>query len=209
MARLGLLAAPLLLSLLAACGGEGATAPRPSLSSDGNGPNGKNATVRVTPSNATLNALHQTLQLTANVAVTWTSLDPGIATVDGSGLVLAVGPGLARIQGLANRKADTAQVLVRQILAFVQVTPDSITVPLQTADGQPGADTLTAVASDSNGYPIADAVMTWVSDATAVATVTNGIVTAVDTGTTTVRATSGGISDSSFVRVGDIATPYP
>jgi hypothetical protein len=203
MRRLGLLQVAVLSGLLAACDGDSAVAPRPSLSGAGNGPNGKNATVRVTPANDTLNALYDTLQLTANVAVTWTSLTPGIATVDASGHVVAVGPGLGLIEALGSRKADTAQVLVRQILASVSVTPDSITLPLQ------GVDTLTAIAADANGFAIADLPLIWTSDATAVATVANGVVTAVDTGTTTVRATAGGVTGTARVKVADIATPYP
>jgi hypothetical protein len=200
MGRLVLLQAAV---LLAACNGDSAVAPHPSLSGAANGPNGKNATVRVTPANDTLNALYDTLDLTANVAVTWSSLTPGIATVDASGHVVAVGPGLGLIQALANRKADTAQVLVRQILASVSVAPDSITLPLQ------GVDTLTAVAADANGFAIADLPVTWTSDATAVATVVNGVVMAVDTGTTTVRATADGVTGTARVKVADIAMPYP
>jgi len=202
-ALLALLSTPLLVAaLFGACGGDGATAPSPSLSA-GIGPNGKNATVRVTPASDTLNALYDTLQLTANVPVTWTSLTPSIATVDASGHVVAVAPGLGLIEALANRKADTAQVLVRQILASVVVTPDSITLPLQ------GVDTLIAVAADANGFAIVDLPVIWTSDATAVATVENGVVTAVDTGTTTVRATADGVTGTARVKVEDIPTPYP
>jgi hypothetical protein len=192
----------LLATLLGACGGADSTAPRPTISAV-NSPNGKNATVRVTPKRDTLDALYDTLQLTANVPVTWTSLAPSVATIDAAGRVVAAGPGLALIEALAARKADTAEVLVRQVLASVQVTPDSITLALN------GVDTLTAVASDANGFPIANAVVTWTSDATAIATVANGIVSAVDSGTTIIRAILDGLSDTAWVRVADVANPYP
>ena len=202
MARLALLAAPVLLAaLFSACQGDQAVAPRPNLSA-GNGPTGNNGTVRVTPASDTLNALNQTVQLTANVAATWSSLTPTITTVDASGLVTAVSPGLGLIQALAkNHKADTAQVLVRQIVASVRVIPDSIALSFC-------CDTLTAVVADSNGYPIANALVAWASDDTAVATVFNGVVTPVaDSGTTTIRATADHLTGTARVDV--VAAPYP
>jgi len=197
MARLALLAAPALLAtLLSACQGDQTVAPRPNLSAGGN-----NGTVRVTPASDTLNALRDTVRLTANFAAAWSSLTPTVTTVDASGLVTAVGPGLGLIQALAkNHKADTAQVLVRQIVASVRVIPDSIALAFC-------CDTLTAVVADSNGYPIANALVAWASDATAVATVSNGVVTPVDTGTTTIRATADQVTGTARVYI--VAAPYP
>ena len=197
VARLALLAAPALLAiLLTACQGDQTVAPRPNLSAGGN-----NGTVRVTPASDTLNALKDTVRLTANVAAAWSSLTPTVTTVDASGLVTAVGPGLGLIQALAkNHKADTAQILVQQIVASVRVIPDSITLTFFS-------DTLTAVVADSNGYPIANALVAWASDATAVATVSNGVVTPVDTGTTTIRATADHVTGTARVSV--VAAPYP
>ncbi len=64
MARLALLAAPVLLAtLLSACQGDQTVAPRPNLSAGGN-----NGTVRVSPASDTVNALKDTVRLTANVA---------------------------------------------------------------------------------------------------------------------------------------------
>jgi uncharacterized protein YjdB len=207
MGRFGLLVVPLVLAgLLGACESNVATAPRPNLSNAGNGPNGKNAPVRITPESDTLNALYDTLLLAANVDVTWTSLSPTVATVDATGRVVSVGSGLGLIRalGVGGRKADTAEVLVRQLLASVQVTPDSLTLE------QGSQDTLTAVAADANGYPIIDAIVTWVSDAIEIATVLEGIVMGVDTGATAVRASVNGVSDTATVRViAPPANPYP
>jgi hypothetical protein len=188
------------LGLVACSGGSDAVAPRPNLSA-GSGPTGNNGSVRVTPVSDTLNALNDTLRLTANVAVTWASLTPTVTTVDASGLVTAVSPGLGLIQALAkNHKGDTAQVLIQQIVASVRVIPDSIVLTFFS-------DTLTAVVADSNGYPIANALVAWASDATAVATVSNGVVTPVDTGTTTIRATADHVTGTARVDV--VAAPYP
>jgi len=203
MGRLILLAAPMLLTgFLDACEGDKTVAPRPSLANTANGPNGKNATVRVSPASDTLNALQATVQLTANVPVIWSSLTPSVAVVDTTGRVVAVGPGLGFIQALASRKADTARVLVRQIAASVQVAPDSVTLGIQQTV------TLTAAAADSNGYPIANTLFAWASDATAVATVADGVVTGVDSGTTTIRATTGNATGTAWANVIP-ATPYP
>lgn len=54
-----------------------------------------------------------------------------IATVDASGHVVSVGTGLGLIRALGEggRKADTAEILVRQLVVSVQVTPDSKASP--------------------------------------------------------------------------------
>jgi uncharacterized protein YjdB len=202
--RYGLATSVLLTTLVVGCEDNDATAPAPpALANADNGPNGKNAPVRVTPARDTLNALHDTLQLAANVEVTWRTLNPTIASVDERGRVVSVGTGLGLIQalGAGGRKADTAEILVRQLPASVEVSPDTLTVP------QGFEDTLTAVTADANGFPILDAVVTWFSEGTSVATVIDGIVTGVDTGTAIIRAVVGELSDSALVRVG--ANPYP
>ncbi len=204
LARLGRSVVPVLLGALLACEGDGATAPVPSLAV-ANGPNGKNATVRITPESDTLDALYDTLQLTANASgPTWISLTPSVATVDATGRVVSVGTGLGLIQAVVGRKADTAEVLVRQIPASLEVTPDSIGL----FGGLQLVDTLTAVAADQNGFPIAGAQVTWTSDDPGVASVVDGVVTAVSNGLTIVRAAIAALSDSATVLV-DAAAPYP
>jgi hypothetical protein len=88
------------------------------------------------------------------------------------------------------------------------VSPDSLHLFFYSPGGPTSSDALTAVAEDANGYSIADAVVTWVSDLLSVATVSaDGIVTAVDTGSTTIRAILGSLSDTTVVEV--VASPYP
>ena len=194
--------------VLTGCGGQEATAPRPLFSSSG--PHGKNAPVHITPAQDTLDALQASLQLVANVDVTWSSLTPTIVAVDVDGGVLSVGPGtgLVRALGTGGRKADTATVVVRQVPAALHVSPDTLHLYTYSIDEITASDTLTAVAEDANGYSIADAIVTWVSDLLSVATVSaEGIVTAVDTGSTTIRAILGSLSDTTVVEV--VASPYP
>ena len=153
-----------------------------------------------------MDALYDTLVLSSNVDVAWSSLTPAVATVDASGHVVSIGAGLGLIRALGEggRQADTAEILVRQVVASVQVTPDSTTVP------QESLDTLTAAVTDANGYPIVGALVEWISDLISVATVGGGIVSPGETGVTTIRAKVGGVSDTARVWVvPPIANPYP
>ena len=88
------------------------------------------------------------------------------------------------------------------------VGADSLRLYVYSPDGLTSSDALTAVTEDANGYSIADAIVTWMSDLLSVATVSaDGIVTAVDTGSTTIRAILGSLSDTTNVEV--VASPYP
>jgi len=87
----------------------------------GKGVGGKVATVDVTPSSDTIDE-GATTQLTAtpkdaagnpmNRNVTWTSLDPGIATVDNTGLVAGVAAGNAMIEAASGSAVGTASVVI-------------------------------------------------------------------------------------------------
>jgi Big-like domain-containing protein len=187
---------------LVGCGASDTTAPRPLFS--GNGPNGKNATVHITPTQDTLDALQAAVQLVANVDVSWSSLTPSVVTVDATGNTMAVGTGLGLVRalGVGGRKADTARILVRQLPVALHVSPQ--TLELYTRSERP----LTAAVEDANGYPILDAIVTWISDLLDVATVADdGTVTGVNPGATTVRAILDALSDTTDVTV--IAAPYP
>ncbi len=93
--------------------------------------------------------------------------------------------------------ADTAEVTVSSIpVATLVVSPATVALDVgQTAQ-------LTATPQDANGAPLSGRVITWSSGNTAVATVdANGLVTAQAAGSTTVTATSEGISDAATVTV--------
>ncbi|MGN0804086.1 MAG: Ig-like domain-containing protein [Candidatus Coproplasma sp.] len=83
-----------------------------------------------------------------------------------------------------------------QNVAVTSVTLDKESVELQL--GTLTTVTLTATVAPDNAT---DKTVTWVSDNPAVATVADGVVTAVDVGTATITATAGGKSDSCTVRV--------
>jgi hypothetical protein len=195
----------ILVALLGACDSNSATAPGPSLAV-ANGPNGKNPVVRITPESDTADALGQTIQLTANVSTpTWASLTPGVVTVDAEGRVVSVGTGFGLVQAMVGRKADTAEVLVRQIPVSLNVTPDS----LEFLGFSDEPQTLTAVLADANGFPLSgQPAVTWSSDDPSVATVADGVVTAtLGAGFTWIRAIFEALTDSAFVNTP--ATPYP
>jgi uncharacterized protein YjdB len=93
--------------------------------------------------------------------------------------------------------ADTAAVTITSIpVASVAVSPASASVPVgQTVQ-------LTATPTDANGNPLTGRVMTWVSSAPAVATVSaSGRVTAKAAGSATITATSEGKSGTAAITV--------
>jgi hypothetical protein len=95
---------------------------------------------------------------------------------------------------------------VHQVPAVVRASPDSVHLLAGPGLTTPQTAQLTATVEDANGNPIVEAVVTWVSDLVSVAIVSaEGLVTAVNTGTTTVRAIFEALSDTTVVRI----TPAP
>jgi hypothetical protein len=146
------LRAPLLLGgvLLWACGGGGTT--------DTKVP----GAISVTPTAVALNAVGQTQQLTpavtdqdggtiASPSVTWSSDNAAVATVTGSGLVSAAGPGTANITATAGSVNASVPVTVTQTPTQVQ----KVTGDQQTANvGQTVTTPLTIQVNDATGHPI-------------------------------------------------------
>lgn len=82
------------------------------------------AKLTVSPATATLDRAGATVQLAAvatdaqgrpvdDVAISWASLQPAVAGVNGSGLVTAVGGGTAKVVAAAGGVADTAEIVVQ------------------------------------------------------------------------------------------------
>ena len=172
-----------------ACG-DGATEPPPP---DPPRP----TTVAVTPATTQLTALGATVQLTAEVrdqngqpmagaAVSWSSSNAAVATVDAQGLVTAAGNGTATITATAGSASGTATVMVAQEVSTVAVSP--------AADTLVAGDTLrlAAEATDANGHVVAGVdEFSWASSDTAVAVVDEaGLATGVGTGEVEITATS-------------------
>ena len=157
------------------------------------------ARIRVSPSEATLLSLGDTVRLLAegldangnpmiDVAFTWMSDDESIVTVGGEGLATAVGNGTATVSATAQGFSADVSVKVEQRAAEVLVSPATSTL-LSLGDTL----RLSAKAFDANGNSVADADYLWSSSDDLVATVdSTGLVTATGWGTAVIRARTGG-----------------
>ena len=126
----------------------------------------------VTPYNAT------------DKTVTWSSSNPGVATVSG-GTVTAVGEGNATITASAGSKKATCQVTVKpNVVEVTGIILNETEMTLQVGD----VFTLSATVSPSNAT---DKTVTWSSSNPGVATVSGGNVTAVAEGEATITASAG------------------
>ena len=143
-------------------------------------------TASISPSNAT------------NKAVTWSSSNSSIASVDSSGRVTAKGNGTATItvKSAANASiSDTCAVNVTTPTSGVTVTPETAALNVGETK-QLSAVVAPSTASNKN--------VTWSTSSGNVATVnSSGLVTAVGNGTATItaRTASGGYTDTCTVTV--------
>ena len=165
------------------------------------------ATVAIQPDTVGLNALGQTVRLAAEVrdragramegvAVSWSSGDTLIATVDSAGLVTAAGNGTTTVAATADSASGQAAVTVMQSAGSVVLSPATDTIAL--------GDTLRLAASafDGNGHVIDATEFEWSSSDVSVARVdASGLVTALSEGHTTVAAIAGDVQGTADIRV--------
>jgi uncharacterized protein YjdB len=165
------------------------------------------ASVTVTPATATL-ALGQTVQLAATPkdsagtaltgrAVTWTSGNPSVATVNSNGLVTGAAAGSATITAMSEGRTGSATVTVALVpVASVVVSPAPATVPSK------GTVQLNATLKDATGTTLTGRLVTWTSSAPTIMTVSpTGLVTDLADGSVTITATSEGQSGTAAVTV--------
>ncbi len=125
----------------------------------------------------------------AGKAVTWQSSNAGIASVSSNGQVRAIAPGSATITATSEGSSGTASVVVRSpAVATIVLSPSSISVGV----GRSGSISVSLY--DDRGQRLTGRLVSWRSGNTGVATVSNGNVTGVSVGETTITATSEGIS---------------
>ncbi len=118
-------------------------------------------------------------------AVTWSSLDPTIASVSAAGVVTAVGTGSVIIRATSEGKTGDATLTIGvDPVASVTVSVGSVSLTAgQTTQAS-------AVARDAIGNVLNGRTVAWSSLNTNIATVSiSGVVTAVAAGTATIRAT--------------------
>lgn len=141
-----------------------------------------------------------TLEATVNPSdadektVTWESSDQSIATVDG-GKVTAIKEGMATITAKAGSKTATCKVTVsKKYIEVESVELDKKAITLE--EGQ--SETLVATVSPADATAPA---VTWESDNPEVATVEDGVVTAIKEGTAVITAKAGGEIETCAVTV--------
>ena len=134
--------------------------------------------------------------------VTWRSSDTSIATVsnseDNAGQVTGVAAGEATITLQVGNLTDTCTVTVTQDETVAVTGIELNKTELTLTEG--GSETLTATVTPDNAT---DKTVTWTSNKESVATVENGVVTAVGEGIATITATAGGKSAACTVTVLD------
>ncbi len=116
--------------------------------------------------------------------VTWTSQQPGVATVDNTGRVTGVAPGQATIDATSQGITGSATITVEAVpVATVEITPDATTL----AVGQTTA--LSAAPLTGAGEAVVGCQITWSVDNTAIASISAaGDVTGGAAGTATATA---------------------
>lgn len=163
--------------------------------------------VVVGPNQATLR-VSTTLQLTdtaldgggapiTSQPATWASNNTSVATVNGSGLVVARAVGTARISATVAGITGAATITVTLVpVVSIAITPQGANVYVhQTTQ-------LTATPEDSAGDPLAGRPITWKSLATGIATVTPaGLVTGVAAGAAVIQATAQGVIGEDALKV--------
>ncbi len=182
------------------------------------------ASIAVSPGSVTLTFIGESRTLTVtltdeagqprtDIAVTWTSSNPGAVEVSPAGVLTARGPGGANVTASASGiTSNTVAVSVAQRAATIEVSQATVAM---TFLGE--TRTLTASARDQGGADIANATFTWTSTFSSVATITpGGVLTAQGNGSTVVRASADGSTSAPVTvtvaqrAVGvDLTTPGP
>lgn len=166
------------------------------------------AAVVASPDSVVLDALGDTARFRAEARtaagavipgapLTWTALDPGVASVDGAGLVTSQGAGRGRIVVASGGRADTVVARVAPVTASVRIVPE-----LHAFAAVNDTFRYAAQALDRRGNVIPGSVFAWTSlDPSAAGVDGGGLATARGAGDARIVAASGGRADTALARV--------
>ena len=140
----------------------------------------------------------------ADAAITWTSSDPGVGTIDVCGLFTAICAGTTTLTATGDGAAGTATVTVTSddpVLSRIVVTPPAITFNVGDAE------TFSATAYDQDGCVMPGMDIAWLSSDETVGTIgTDGRFAALTAGTTTLTASACGVTGTATVTVTDASS---
>src|SRR5436189_191525 len=129
--------------------------------------------------------------------VTWSSSTTSVATVNNSGLVTTVGAGTTTITATVGSFSDSSTLtVVAAHLLSIAVSPATPSIAVGTTQQ------FSAVGTFDDGSTQLLTSVTWSSSAASVASVSSsGLATAVGTGSTTITASSGGVTGSASLTI--------
>ena len=169
------------------------------------------AEINITPAAATLTAIGEPLQLSAEVRdgenqpipdapVSWSSSNTSVVSVSPRGLVTARGNGKVTITAKSGAKSSTTAITVEQLPTTIEITPAR---PPEIVVGQTWQ--LSAAVRDPNNNLITDVGINWASSNPSVATVSfkQGLSPHGVTVETTIRASAGGLSENVTITIPD------
>ena len=196
--------------LLLACGDGGTTPTTPPTT-----PTPVATSITLSAASLSFTSLGETKQLSAAVkdqngsamtgaSVSWSTSDASVATVSSAGLVTAAANGTATITVTSGSASSTASATVAQVAASIELIQTELTFTSQGETRQ-----IDFKVKDANDHVISTATVTWSSSDNAVATVSEGLVTAGEIGTATITATSGSASATASVTVQEEASTLP
>ena len=129
-------------------------------------------------------------EISENTNITWTSYPTGIVSIDSDGKITALAAGTTTVTattGEGNRLSDTIAVTVYTPISGITLSDGDFTL-YTNVDGST-TKTLTATINPTGAGMDSDKAINWGTSASNVATVSNGVVTAVGNGTATITAT--------------------
>ena len=166
------------------------------------------ATITLSSYSVVLTSIGQRIRIDATVlaqdgkvftdaTIFWRSSSDDIATVSDQGIVTAVSSGTTQINVTSGYATATATISVMQETGSIEIAPSSVILSEMGETIQ-----LELTVYDINDDVIVGATATWSSSDPAVASVdTNGLVTAVDNGSTKITATADSVSGSATLSV--------